>query len=339
MILSQQFIKLDNKLFDTLSTQEMYVYCYLKYRYIYQAGYTETSVDILADNISFVKDKSTNKKRIRDVLLKLQQQAVINIKYKNKIENNSALRIDMPDTDTQFTKLDYKYMNVEDHQELYVIAIISKWQNAKEKTFSQTKWAKMLGVARSTMQDIFRRMEEKGLILVRTGDFYMAENGQILRQENEYCLAGDSRVEVEVDVELDTKNVNAGSTKKEKSAKTTRSSGVWIDENGLINGKYTDKRLLECDNLITGKRLGDEDFVIYLTTKDEKLKKHIDEVVFYNLRKTENGKLFVEGKLRKIRQELAQKKAQQQQEEYISNMAPPDRLEWEYKKRDKEEIG
>lgn len=338
MILSQQFIKLDNKLFDTLSTQEMYVYCYLKYRYIYQAGYTETSVDILAENISFVKDKNTNKKRIRDALIKLQQQEIINISYKNKFENSSTLRINMPDTDTQFTKLDYKYMNVKDHQELYVIAIISKWQNAKGKTFPQTEWAKMLGVARSTMQDIFKRMEEKGLILVRTGDFYMAENGQILRQENEYCLDGDSRVENEevqadVEIEANTKNVNKG-----KLAKTEKNN-VRADENGLINGVYTDRRLLERDNLITGKRLGDEDFVIYLTTKDEKLKKHIDEIVFYNLRKTENGKLFVEGRLRKIRQELAQKELQRQQEEYISNMAPPERLEWEYKKKEKEEIG
>ena len=137
MIPSQQFIKIDNRLFDILSTQEMYIYCYLKYIYIYQAGYTETSVDILAENISFVKDKSTNKRRVRDILLKLQQQGIININYKNKMKNNSALRIDIPDTDKQqFTKLDYKYMSVEDHQELYVIAIISRWQMRREDILS-----------------------------------------------------------------------------------------------------------------------------------------------------------------------------------------------------------
>lgn len=328
MILSQQFIKIDNKLFDILSTQEMYVYCYLKYRYIYQARYTETSIDILAENMSFVKDKSTNRKRIRDALLKLQQQGAININYKNKMKNNSALRINIPDTDKQqFTKLDYKYMSVEDHQELYVIAIISRWQNAKEKTFSQTEWAKMLGVARSTMQDIFKRMEEKKLILVKTGDFYMAENGQILRQENEYCLVGDSSVEkIDVEIEPEVESAKTKNTKKSKPAKTKKNSSVWVNENGLINGKYTDKRLLERDNLIrNGADLNDYDFEIYLTTNDMELKKRAEYRFYQQIGVNAGGLKFVQDSLRRVERMLAEKETRNKRLDVMSTLPPPDK--------------
>ena len=171
---------------------------------------------------------------------------------------------------------------------------IRRWQHAKDKTFSLSEWANMLGVARSTMQRIFDRMEEKNLLYIESGKQYQTSNGDIRQENNKYYLVGvddDGRQTDDIDTDIDTKKKQIAS-----QLLTNRHSDRQASK-PITNNIITDSRVLERDNLIDDdKRMNEDDFWIYVTTEDPVVKRLADER-FARISKTQNGKKFVDNML------------------------------------------
>ena len=117
-------VKIPNELLKALTTEEYYIYCALRYRYIeYTFKCTITSIDLLSQQTTFYKNQTKNKKYIKEILLSLHKQKYIQLKYEGKLKNNTELKIELYNVypADKFTALDNRYMDIRDHQELYVL--------------------------------------------------------------------------------------------------------------------------------------------------------------------------------------------------------------------------
>lgn len=304
----ETFICIPNMFFtdgkEKASSEELYLYFNLC---LYEAKWYSckvfTSVNLIARQIKLRENDHQNKNQIKKVLFSLKEKNLlqdieVETNSKGSISSDSPIEISLYPIDrwtkskeilvkgfekinlSHFEKVNNSKTN-ERADEFMVICYILK----KKQPISFDEWSRVLDVCGKTASSIISRMEKRGTITVSHGRYYITEQNKVKQEINNYRV-NDPNINLE-----QSNNIN--SIPNNLSASVTHN---WFNTNKLTR----------------------DDFILYLTTDDTKLKETADKKI-NRISKTEQGKFMME-KLKaeaedKIRENQVKEKLHKDKEE------------------------
>lgn len=269
------YTRVANHYFE-LSPEELYLYNYIcMYQLRWFQNRVVTSVNVICEDIKLMKNENQNKNRIKVVLLSLHNKKVVTLDD-IEIKNNGKIVINIVEADLShgfecipFTVLDMVSRSKPNDRanEFMVLCYILK----VKKQVSFVEWANVLQVDESTAKAIIKDMTEKELIYKKSGRPYVKDNS--VRQEmNSYSVNG------KYDPSFPTHGEIQDTTEETDEHN-------WYDT--------------------TKKDLTVNDFVIFLTTDDEKLKKKAQSRI-NSISKNDKGKYVMDKLMREAEQKVQQ---------------------------------
>lgn len=324
---NEKFVLFENYFFEldsqyVLTPDELFIYAYL-YKYQNFNHELMINVDTLHLGIKYYNGKSNKLKTINliiDCIASLHNKNIIHIRDGIKISRTSVLFISFPlamnrlttkkfdDKILGFVPIDYDlFEQFNDPYELYIYSMVKKFQNAGSLIFSFGQWSKYLDLKRSTAQDRVNKFIEKGLIYKESGAWVDIDNvNKVFKQDvNKYMIA-----------DIDKQKLEYIENKKEKSKEETNpkhNDKVKVESNVNINSN-AETRIHSWNSTEKGVYPNVDDYVIYLTTSDEKLKQKASSRIAA-LSKSEYGKSQVDKNMSEAEQMLKKEKLELEQEE------------------------
>lgn len=202
---NEPIIKIQNEFISEnssyhLSEKELYLYSllYMDKRLDRTVVTTLSAIhDIM--HIKFSSQKDRNVKSLKEVFGELLKKNIITISFATgKIINldilkaSDTIRINFTDIAGKghHTQVPYSVMKIGDNLTLYYIFVaVKRWENTKEAVFKcdYERFARILGVARSTAQRSIDSAVEKKIIYRKTGVYLdRGDERQNLQDVNEY---------------------------------------------------------------------------------------------------------------------------------------------------------
>ncbi|WP_031408024.1 hypothetical protein [Geobacillus vulcani] len=300
------FIKCYNSFADyssqyKLTQDEFYIYCYLYTNRTYEE-YVLTSVDLIHQtlNISFSNKEYSNKKIIMNCLLNLKQKDIISFEA-DQFKNNNALYITFNEIEAKgYEMLSYeKFRSFKNATDCYIYFCVARYQKLNGFEASYNEWANVLGVSRKTAIEMIEDAVQRKIIFKETGTYTdeMVEDRQQKKQEkNRYYI---QKVEQKENVAV-------------KSATSSKENVQTVQENNTTN-TTNEQEQREHNWYIKDSQLTANDFYIYLTTNDEKLKKQA-EFRINAISKNDKGKYIVDSLMKEAQEKVKDEKRKQEQE-------------------------
>lgn len=332
------FIQIPNVFFIDgelkLTPEELYIYSYIKSNELYLfRNSTNISIDLLASQVTMRKKVDQNKNLIKKLLKQLNDKEVISINNVSvdNIKNNILLNIEYQPM-AYYSNFSEKYKNgfeqipldvlysVNELKEIqkanyfYVLAYILKNKKSKNQ-ISYYEWASILGVNDKTAIEIIDSMANLNLIERYIGSYYLNENEQVRQEINKYHVITETFETVKEEVQpIQEKEPLHSVEVQEKEENKEERSHNWY---------------------VANSRLTDDDFYIYLTTQDEKLKEHCDRRI-KAISKTDKGRSLVmalKGKAESIinKREMEKEIMNAKSEMYVAKLE--NKREVKYKKK------
>ncbi|MED0717439.1 hypothetical protein [Aeribacillus composti] len=294
-----------------LNANELYLYSYL-YTLQTHENKVYTNIDLLAQLITFNSKKSQNIKKIKDSLQSLKQKQIIQL---NDTKNNNELMIiSFCTIEGGYEPITYeKFRSFSDVYDYYIYICVAR---TKEKMveFSLWHWKSLLELSKPTTVQKLQQAIDKGIICKREGkytDEEVAGRKQKKQEKNIYYLP-----QVKEKVEQKENVANKSATSSNNNVKT-------VQENNNISAD-NEQEQREHNWYVKGSELTANDFYIYLTTNDEKLRKQA-EFRINAISKNEKGKYIVES-LMKEAQEKIKDEQQKHEQEKLKQMTNAVRL-------------
>ncbi|KYD26210.1 hypothetical protein [Geobacillus sp. B4113_201601] len=300
------FIKCYNSFADyssqyKLTQDEFYIYCYLYTNRTYEE-YVLTSVDLINQtlNISFSNKESNNKKIIMNCLLNLKQKGIISFEA-DQLKNNTALYITFKEIEAKgFENISYeKFRSFKNATDCYIYFCVARYQKLNGFEASYNDWASILNVSRKTAIEMIEDVCKRGIIYKKIGGYTDEEirSNQKKQEKNRYYIQK---------VEQKEKDVT------ETSATSSKETVQIVQENDTTNTNNKQEER-EHNWYVKGSELTVDDFYIYLTTNDEKLKKQA-EFRINAISKNEKGKYIVESLMKEAQEKVKDEKRKQERE-------------------------
>jgi len=301
------FIKCYNSFADyssqyKLTQDEFYIYCYLYTNRTYEE-YVLTSVDLIHQtlNISYSNKESSNKKIIMNCLLNLKQKGIISFEA-DQFKNNTALYITFKEIEAKgFESISYeKFRSFKNATDCYIYFCVARYQKLNGFEASYNDWASVLGVSRKTAIEMIESVCKRGIIYKEIGEYTDEEirSNQKKQEKNRYYIQK---------VEQKEKDVT------ETSATSSKETVQIVQENDTTNTANEQEETREHNWYVKGSQLTANDFYIYITTNDEKLKKQA-EARINAISKNEKGKYIVESLMKEAQEKVKDEKRKQEQE-------------------------
>lgn len=307
-----------------LDADEFFLYCLL-FTMQMKDDSIRTNVDIvnqmMPNQYKWFSEDAKNKKKIKESISSLISKQIFVLHNKlNKINNsvmleltinNEVLRNDGVSDDKKLEEADQGYQNFsnaityskflqfESRQELYIFYVVSRWSNGFHASFGE--WANILDKKERQAINIIDSLVEKGIIYKNIG-----KNIEQRKQErNNYKITPFSQKEKTVPT------IKKEQTEQVKVEKELENVVEVVNENEEQRSHTWH---------VKGSRLDVGDFIVYLTTKDEKLKK-VAERRMEALSKSKNGKSLVENNLKDAQERIhAKEMADKELERHIQRM-------------------
>jgi len=284
-----------------LNANELYLYSYL-HTLQTRENKVYTNIDLLSQMIQFVAKKSQNIKKIRDSLQSLKQKQII--QFNDTKNNNELMVISFCKIKGGFEQIDYEiFRSFNDVYDYYIYVCVAR---TKEKMveFSLWHWESLLELSKPTTVQKLQQAIDKGIICKREGKYTDEEvsgRKQKKQEKNIYYLPS-----VKEKVEPKEKDVT------ETSATSSKETVQTVQENDTTNTN-NEQEQREHNWYVKGSQLTANDFYIYLTTNDEKLKKQA-EFRINAISKNEKGKYIVESLMKEAQEKVKDEKRKQEQE-------------------------
>jgi hypothetical protein len=285
-----------------LNANELYLYSYLYTLQTYE-NKVYTDIDLLSQLIIFNSKKSQNIKKIKELLQSLKQKQIIQF---NDTENNNELMIiSFCTIEGGYEPISYeKFRSFNDVYDYYIYVCVARTKEKKVE-FSLSQWESLLELSKPTTIQKLQQAIDKGIILKREGkytDEEIAGRKQKKQEKNIYYLPI-----VKEKVEQKEKDVAKQVTTSSKETVQT------VQENNNISTDNEQEETREHNWYVKGSQLTVNDFYIYLTTNDEKLKKQA-EFRINMISKNEKGKYIVESLMAEAQEKVKDEKRKQEQE-------------------------
>lgn len=284
-----------------LNVNELYFYSQLATLQTHE-NKIYTNIDLLSQLIIYNSKKSQNIKKIKELLQSLKQKQIIQF---NDIKNNNELIvISFCKIEGGYEPITYeKFRSFSDVYDYYIYVCVAR---TKEKIveFSLSQWETLLELSRPQTISKLKRVIEKGIICKREGkytDEEVADRNQKKQEKNIYYLPI-----VKEKVEQKEKDVT------ETPATSSKETVQTVQENNTTNTNNEQEKRNH-NWYVKGSELTANDFYIYLTTNDEKLKKQA-EFRINAISKNEKGKYIVESLMGEAQEKVKDEKRKQERE-------------------------
>ncbi|MGG3892502.1 hypothetical protein [Geobacillus stearothermophilus] len=283
-----------------LNVNELYFYSQLATLQTHE-NKVYTNIDLLAQLIIFNSKKSQNIKKIKELLQSLKQKQII--QFNDTKNNNELMIISFCTIEGGFEQIDYEiFRSFNDVYDYYIYVCVAR---TKEKMveFSLSQWETLLELSRPQTISKLKRVIDKGIICKREGKYTDEEvrKNQKKQEKNIYYLRAKEKVEQK---------------EKDVAKQVTTSSKETVQvvqENNNISADNEQEETREHNWYVKGSQLTTDDFYVYLTTNDEKLKKQA-EFRINAIRKNEKGKYIVESLMKEAQEKLKEEQRKQEQE-------------------------
>ncbi|MBE2919786.1 hypothetical protein HPK02_13390 [Anoxybacillus flavithermus] len=301
------FIKCYNSFADyssqyKLTQDEFYIYCYLYTNRTYEE-YVLISVDLIHQtlNISFSNKESSNKKIIMNCLLNLKQKGIISFEA-DQFKNNTALHITFNEIEAKgYEGISYeKFRSFKNATDCYIYFCVARYQKLNGFEASYNDWASVLNVSRKTAIEIIEDVCKRGIIYKEIGGYTDEEirSNQKKQEKNRYYIQKVEQKEKDVAKQVTT---------------SSKETVQIVQENNNISADNEQEEKREHNWYVKGSQLTANDFYIYLTTNDEKLKKQA-EARINAIAKNEKGKYIVESIMNEAQEKVKDEKRKVERE-------------------------
>jgi hypothetical protein len=171
-----------------IAPDELFLYLKLVARRSYNFK-TYTSVDILGQEIKYYKREDRNKKKVKDIIVSLLNKKFIIVN--DCFVYSTLLIISFPflDVKKEFVMIPAKkYEEFKTPEEFYIYSYIKKWGTLGCRK-SLDEWTNLLNVkSNRTTKNLLYNMNEKNLIDIKSGAYYVIEVGEQRQEVNEYSI-------------------------------------------------------------------------------------------------------------------------------------------------------
>ena len=297
-----------------LTVEELYLYGLLNtLRNREQKIYTNIDLLQQISPVKFYSREKESKQRIRKCLLSLKDKGVI--KFDNeKVNNKIALEIipidDLEDSDVGkgvkgFQSITYEqFRQFKNMFDFYVYFTVSRFNAKGGFRCNYNRWANILDCSEKQARTKINDLVKRNIIYKNVGD-YIDENVNGREQKKQ-----DNNVYKTVPFTNEEKTIQTKITeKKEKEQlnKVTQQEFLSNEDNNIQD----DKETREHKWLEKGSNLTATDFYVYLTTKDEQLKKRAEGRI-KAISKTEKGQYFVDKMVDEAKEMIKDKEKKQE---------------------------
>ena len=284
-----------------LNVNELYFYSQLATLQTHE-NKVYINIDLLAQLIIFNSKKSQNIKKIKELLQSLKQKQII--QFNDTKNNNELMIISFCTIEGGYEPISYeKFRSFSDVYDYYIYVCVARTKENMVE-FSLSQWGTLLELSRPQTISKLKRVIDKGIICKREGKYTDEEvrKNQKKQEKNIYYLPI-----VKEKVEQKEKDVA-------KQVTTSSKETVQIvQENNNISADNEQEEKREHNWYVKGSQLTANDFYIYLTTNDEKIKKHA-EARINAIAKNEKGKYIVESLMREAQEKVKDEKRKAERE-------------------------
>ncbi|ASA96511.1 hypothetical protein [Anoxybacillus flavithermus] len=257
--------------------------------------------DLLAQLIIFNSKKSQNIKKIKELLQSLKQKQII--QFNDTKNNNELMIISFCTIEGGYEPISYeKFRSFSDVYDYYIYVCVARTKENMVE-FSLSQWGTLLELSRPQTISKLKRVIDKGIICKREGKYTDEEvrKNQKKQEKNIYYLPSAKEK-----IEQKEKDVT------ETSATSSKENVKTVQENNTTNTN-NEQEQREHNWYVKGSQLTANDFYIYLTTNDEKLKKQA-EARINAISKNEKGKYIVESLMREAQEKVKDEKRKAERE-------------------------
>lgn len=260
------------------------------------------NIDLLAQLIIFNSKKSQNKQKIKELLQSLKQKQII--QFNDTKNNNELMIISFCTIEGGYEPISYeKFRSFSDVYDYYIYVCVARTKENMVE-FSLSQWGTLLELSRPQTISKLKRVIDKGIICKREGKYTDEEvrKNQKKQEKNIYYLPSAKEK-----IEQKEKDVAKQVTTSSKETVQT------VQENNNISADNEQEEKREHNWYVKGSQLTANDFYIYLTTNDEKIKKHA-EARINAIAKNEKGKYIVESLMREAQEKVKDEKRKAERE-------------------------
>lgn len=258
--------------------------------------------DLLAQLIIFNSKKSQNIKKIKELLQSLKQKQII--QFNDTKNNNELMIISFCTIEGGYEPISYeKFRSFSDVYDYYIYVCVARTKENMVE-FSLSQWGTLLELSRPQTISKLKRVIDKGIICKREGKYTDEEvrKNQKKQEKNIYYLPSAKEK-----IEQKEKDVAKQVTTSSKETVQT------VQENNNISADNEQEEKREHNWYVKGSQLTANDFYIYLTTNDEKLKKQA-EARINAISKNEKGKYIVESIMKEAQEKVKDEKRKAERE-------------------------
>jgi hypothetical protein len=277
---------------ERLTPYEFYLYSYLHAsRNVLLMTTTKTNFNLLIEDVKFVKKVQDNKDYIEASLISLRSKGVLIYDFQD-IRKDKKLEITFMEIQKGFEKIPYKYFALTtDPEEFMVLCAIKTFK----RQISFLEFSKILDCSERHVKDMIPAMEQKGIININNGRYYVNENNQIRQEMNAYSVNEDVVVQ---------------------HGAIVKSERVGEDVQGKLETRPNNWGNKD-------KRLTVEDYYVYLTTEDDDFKGMVENIInaLKNPRNPSKKPFNFTKMERDARLKIEKVKKQQEQEENIKRIS------------------
>ena len=283
-----------------LNVNELYFYSQLATLQTHE-NKVYINIDLLAQLIIFNSKKSQNKQKIKELLQSLKQKQII--QFNDTKNNNELMIISFCTIEGGYEPISYeKFRSFSDVYDYYIYVCVARTKENMVE-FSLSQWGTLLELSRPQTISKLKRVIDKGIICKREGKYTDEEvrKNQKKQEKNIYYLPSAKEK-----IEQKEKDVT------ETSATSSKETVQTVQENNTTNTN-NEQEQREHNWYVKGSQLSINDFYIYLTTNDEKLKKQA-EARINAISKNEKGKYIVESLMREAQEKVKDEKRKAERE-------------------------
>ncbi|NQX66658.1 hypothetical protein HQN90_11020 [Paenibacillus alba] len=241
---------------ELLKPREFYLYCYLNAsRSFLTENTVKTNIDLLIEEIKFVKKRQDNKDAIVESLNSLHEKGMLIFEYQD-IRKDKKLEISFRKLSLEkgFEKIPYKYFELTyDPEEFMTICAIKTFK----RQISFAEFGSILSCSERHVKDLIPKMEQKGILNINNGKYYVNENNQLRQETNSYSINEDHFVGENQQDQQNQESQTGGDKKKHLIQSETRANNWGVK----------------------GKNLIDNDYYIYLTSSDDKFIRMVENII------------------------------------------------------------
>ncbi|WP_135553339.1 hypothetical protein [Paenibacillus cymbidii] len=322
---NDNFIIIYNRLLDQNiknKCEQIYLYAMLRARYLIFCGYTETTIDLLAQgkilSNSILKRKVV---KIKSLLEQLSEQGIIQLEYEGELSAHTPLTIRFPDFGGHEQVTPDIFAKASKPAEFVVLVTVNRFAKEPFNGFEKAKekWGDYLGCSKNTGIDIINKMKEAGKIYCVEGEKYRDENGRFGQCTPKWypCLnnqlllaAGQSNNQILTIVrEVEKQETSAFTTNdlvkqteqpKENTSDAAQSEiiewGNWIKPLNIFIDKSDIELYVKQIHILEFKSVADKKLASIPEKVRYYIQKQINELVSVKQRENNKNAIIIDGK-------------------------------------------